>query len=38
MNDSGVPRAAVSIDFDNIVISRYDQVPGRSQFQRDKAR
>jgi len=31
-------RAAVYIDFDNIVISRYDQLHGRSQFQRDKAR
>jgi len=32
------PRVAVYIDFDNIVISRYDQVHGRNQFQRDKAR
>ncbi|RWZ51544.1 NYN domain-containing protein [Labedella phragmitis] len=31
-------RVAVYIDFDNIVISRYDQVHGRSQFMRDKAR
>ena len=38
MNDSGITRAAVYIDFDNIVISRYDQVHGRGQFQRDKAR
>jgi NYN domain/OST-HTH/LOTUS domain len=38
MNDPGVTRVAVYIDFDNIVISRYDQVNGRSQFQRDKAR
>jgi len=38
MNDSGVTRVAVYIDFDNIVISRYDQVYGRGQFQRDKAR
>ena len=38
MNDSGVTRVAVYIDFDNIVISRYDQVHGRGQFQRDKAR
>ena len=38
MNDPGVPRVAVYIDFDNIVISRYDQVHGRGQFQRDKAR
>jgi hypothetical protein len=29
---------AVYIDFDNIVISRYDQVHGRGQFQRDKVR
>ena len=32
------PRVAVYIDFDNIVISRYDQVHGRGQFQRDRAR
>ncbi|MET0479784.1 MAG: NYN domain-containing protein, partial [Mycetocola sp.] len=32
------PRVAVYIDFDNIVISRYDQVHGRSQFMRDKPR
>ena len=38
MNDTGDPRVAVYIDFDNIVISRYDQVYGRGQFQRDKAR
>ena len=38
MNDPGVPRVAVYIDFDNIVISRYDQVHGRGQFQRDKVR
>lgn len=38
MADLGVPRVAVYIDFDNIVISRYDQVHGRSQFQRDKVR
>ena len=38
MNDSGVTRVAVYIDFDNIVISRYDQVHGRGQFQRDKTR
>jgi uncharacterized LabA/DUF88 family protein len=34
--DSG--RVAVYLDFDNIVISRYDQVNGRSSFQRDKAK
>jgi len=38
MTESGVTRVAVYIDFDNIVISRYDQVHGRSQFQRDRAR
>jgi uncharacterized LabA/DUF88 family protein len=38
MTDPGVTRVAVYIDFDNIVISRYDQVHGRSQFQRDKVR
>jgi len=31
-------RVAVYIDFDNIVISRYDQVHGRGQFQRDRVR
>ncbi len=38
MNDDGVARVAVYIDFDNIVISRYDQVNGRGQFQRDRVR
>jgi uncharacterized LabA/DUF88 family protein len=38
MNDPGGTRVAVYIDFDNIVISRYDQVHGRSQFQRDRVR
>ena len=38
VNDPGVTRVAVYIDFDNIVISRYDQVHGRGQFQRDKVR
>jgi uncharacterized LabA/DUF88 family protein len=38
MNEPGVTRVAVYIDFDNIVISRYDQVHGGGQFQRDKAR
>ena len=28
---------AVYLDFDNIVISRYDQMHGRNSFQRDKA-
>ncbi|HEY6276434.1 MAG TPA: NYN domain-containing protein [Streptosporangiaceae bacterium] len=36
MNEPGGARVAVYIDFDNIVISRYDQVHGRGQFQRDK--
>ena len=31
------PRVAVYLDFDNIVISRYDQVHGRNSFQKDKA-
>src|SRR3954464_6135261 len=34
----GSPRVAVYLDFDNIVISRYDQVHGRNSFQKDKAR
>ena len=38
MNDPGLTRVAVYIDFDNIVISRYDQLHGRGQFQRDKVR
>jgi len=38
MPDAGDARVAVYIDFDNIVISRYDQVHGRGQFQRDKVR
>lgn len=38
MSDLGVTRVAVYIDFDNIVISRYDQLHGRSQFQRDRVR
>ncbi len=32
------PRVAVYVDFDNIVISRYDQVHGRNSFQKDKGR
>jgi uncharacterized LabA/DUF88 family protein len=31
------PRVAVYLDFDNIVISRYDQIHGRNAFQKDKA-
>jgi uncharacterized LabA/DUF88 family protein len=38
MTDPGMTRVAVYIDFDNIVISRYDQVHGRNQFQRDRVR
>src|SRR5258708_38035714 len=38
MNDPGVTRVAVYIDFDNIVISRYEQLHGRGQFQRDTVR
>jgi uncharacterized LabA/DUF88 family protein len=38
MNDPGGARVAVYIDFDNIVISHYDQLHGRGQFQRDKVR
>ena len=36
MTKPGAPRVAVYLDFDNIVISRYDQVHGRNSFQRDK--
>lgn len=38
MTDLDVTRVAVYLDFDNIVISRYDQVNGRSSFQKDKAK
>jgi len=38
MADRDDTRVAVYIDFDNIVISRYDQVHGRGQFLRDKVR
>jgi hypothetical protein len=38
MADLGDGRVAVYLDFDNIVISRYDQVNGRSSFQKDKAK
>lgn len=38
MTDNDVTRVAVYLDFDNIVISRYDQVNGRNSFQRDKAK
>ena len=42
MPDTGsaaeIARVAVYLDFDNIVISRYDQVHGRNSFQKDKSR
>src|ERR1700731_4139664 len=38
MTDPGAGRVAVYLDFDNIVISRYDQVHGRNSFQKDKSR
>ena len=38
MTDASAARVAVYFDFDNIVISRYDQVHGRNTFQRDKAK
>ena len=38
MSDPTLTRVAVYIDFDNIVISRYDQVHGRNQFQRERVR
>ena len=37
MTDPGGTRVAVYLDFDNIVISRYDQVNGRNSFHREKA-
>jgi uncharacterized LabA/DUF88 family protein len=37
VTEPGTPRVAVYLDFDNIVISRYDQIHGRNSFQRDKA-
>jgi uncharacterized LabA/DUF88 family protein len=37
VTEPGTPRVAVYLDFDNIVISRYDQVHGRSSFQKDRA-
>ncbi len=37
MTEPAGTRVAVYLDFDNIVISRYDQVNGRNSFQRDKA-
>ncbi len=38
MTDADTDRVAVYLDFDNIVISRYDQVNGRNSFQKDKAK
>src|ERR1700758_2375083 len=38
MADLGEGRVAVYLDFDNIVISRYDQVHGRTSFHKDKAK
>lgn len=38
MTEPMAARVAVYLDFDNIVISRYDQLNGRSSFQRDKAK
>src|SRR6476620_6244933 len=37
MTEPSATRVAVYLDFDNIVISRYDQMHGRNSFQRDKA-
>ncbi len=38
MTESSATRVAVYLDFDNIVISRYDQVNGRNSYQRDKVK
>jgi len=38
MTEPTAARVAVYLDFDNIVISRYDQMNGRSSFQRDKTK
>ncbi|WP_193044241.1 NYN domain-containing protein [Mycolicibacterium baixiangningiae] len=38
VTDTGATRVAVYLDFDNIVISRYDQINGRSSYQRDKTK
>jgi uncharacterized LabA/DUF88 family protein len=38
MAEPGDGRVAVYIDFDNIVISRYDQVHGRNSFMRDRSK
>jgi uncharacterized LabA/DUF88 family protein len=36
VTEPSAPRVAVYLDFDNIVISRYDQVHGRNSFHRDR--
>jgi uncharacterized LabA/DUF88 family protein len=38
MAEPSEARVAVYLDFDNIVISRYDQVHGRNSYQRDRGR
>ncbi|MDR3662214.1 MAG: NYN domain-containing protein [Mycobacterium sp.] len=38
MTETAAGRVAVYLDFDNIVISRYDQLNGRNSFQKDKAK
>jgi NYN domain-containing protein/OST-HTH/LOTUS domain-containing protein len=38
VTESATTRVAVYLDFDNIVISRYDQVHGRNSFQKDKSK
>ena len=38
MAEPGDGRVAVYIDFDNIILSRYDQVNGRNAFQRDRGK
>ncbi|ULN48850.1 NYN domain-containing protein [Mycolicibacterium goodii] len=38
MTEPAPTRVAVYLDFDNIVISRYDQVNGRNSFQKDKTK
>ncbi|CAL4860200.1 NYN domain-containing protein [Microbacterium sp. MM2322] len=38
MPDSSIPRVAVYLDFDNIVMSWYDRVHGRNSYSRDRQR
>jgi uncharacterized LabA/DUF88 family protein len=38
MADVGATRVAVYLDFDNVVISRYDQVHGRNSYQKHKTK